>query len=172
MSYTTIYDKIGEGYNKTRKADPYITTRLFDLLDSQKDKSYLDIGCGTGNYTIALNELGVNLIGVDPSDKMLEEARSKSNNINWLHGYAETIPFSNQQFDGAIATLTMHHWSHLENSFLEIARVLKPQSRFVVFTFTPLQESGYWFNHYFPEMMKKSIKKAIPQEIVINAAKK
>ena len=120
MSYTTIYDKIGEGYNKTRKADPYITTRLFDLLDPQKDKSYLDIGCGTGNYTIALNELGVNLTGVDPSDKMLEEARSKSNNINWLHGYAETIPFSNQQFDGAIATLTMHHWSHLENSFLEI----------------------------------------------------
>jgi len=170
MSHSTIYDKIGEGYNKTRKADPYIAARLFDLLQPQQNSTYLDIGCGTGNYTIALNEMGVNLTGVDPSEKMLQEARAKNNNIIWTHGYAETISFNNQHFDGIIATLTMHHWTHLENAFLEIARVLKPHGKFVVFTFTPLQESGYWFNHYFPEMMKKSIKKAIPQDIVINAA--
>ena len=168
----TIYNKIGAGYNHTRTADPYIAERLVELLQPKDGGCYLDIGCGTGNYTIKLAERGLSMTGIDPSDVMLTEAKTKSNLINWVHGQAEDIEFPDDTFDGAIATLTTHHWSDLGAGFRELFRVLKQGARMVLFTFTPEQEQGYWLNYYFPEMMKKSVRKAIPMAVVESAALK
>ena len=152
-----LYDDIGVGYNATRQADPYITEKLFQFLSPQADKVYLDIGCGTGNYTIALSNRGLNFYGVEPSEKMLAIARSRNKTINWLLGQAEQIPANDHRFDGAIATLTIHHWADLKKSLKEINRVLKNGSGIVFFTATPRQMEGYWLNHYFPKMLNDSI---------------
>ena len=53
------YDKIGINYNLTRKADNYLTERLYALLNPDKSGIYLDIGCGTGNYTIEFQKKGL-----------------------------------------------------------------------------------------------------------------
>lgn len=151
------YDAIGSGYNATRKADPYLTSRLLFLLNPQNGKIYLDIGCGTGNYTSALADAGVKLIGVDPSQQMLDKARLRNQNVIWLHGSAEQIPAEDKQFDGIIATLTIHHWTNLKKAFAEISRVLSDDGRFVLFTSTPEQMRGYWLNYYFPKMLHASI---------------
>ena len=74
----TVYETIGEGYNATRQADPFLTERFFHLLQALNNGLYLDIGCGTGNYTIALAGRGLNFYGVDPSEKMLAEARLRA----------------------------------------------------------------------------------------------
>ncbi|MCD9853344.1 methyltransferase domain-containing protein [Epilithonimonas sp. JDS] len=151
------YNLIGENYNQTRKADPFLTERIFHLLNLKNDDKILDIGCGTGNYTIALSEKGLDFIGIEPSEKMLNEAKSKSENVNWVLGNAEHLPFENKSFDSAIATLTIHHWKNLENGFSEVFRILKNEGQFLIFTSTSEQMKNYWLNHYFPEMMKKSI---------------
>ena len=126
-------------------------------MNPKDGQSFLDIGCGTGNYTIALNEMGVEFTGIDPSEEMLKTAKSKSEKINWLKGHVEKIPFSNQTFDGAIATLTIHHWPDLKKGFGEIFRVLKPDANLVIFTSTPEQMKGYWLNHFFPKMLADSM---------------
>jgi ubiquinone/menaquinone biosynthesis C-methylase UbiE len=41
-------------------------------------------------------------------------------------------------------------------AFREIARVLKPGGKFIIFTATPAQMKSYWLNHYFPQMMAGS----------------
>jgi len=64
----TKYDRIGDNYNLTRKADTFISDRLFYHLNPDKNKQYLDLGCGTGNYTIELFKKGVRIIGIDPSE--------------------------------------------------------------------------------------------------------
>lgn len=151
------YDKIGTGYNSTRQADPYLTSRLFSLLRPQNDKLYLDIGCGTENYTSVLADKGLNFIGVEPSEKMLSEAKSKNQNIKWLNGTAEQIPTDDKTFDGIIATLTIHHWTDIRKAFIELNRVLADNGRIVMFTSTPEQMKGYWLNHYFPKMLYFSI---------------
>lgn len=151
------YDTIGTGYNSTRQADPYLTERLLFHLQPKSEGTYLDIGCGTGNYTIALAERGFKFVGVEPSAQMLNEARSRNQEINWLQGTAEQIPAGNEEFDGLIATLTIHHWKDLEKAFSEISRVLSKNGRFVLFTSTPEQMKGYWLNHYFPKMLHSSI---------------
>ena len=75
---------------------------------------------------------------------MLNTATSKNQLINWTLGTAENIPFPNQYFDGAIASLTLHHWDSLQKGFIEINRVLKANSRLTIFAFTETQVLGYW----------------------------
>jgi len=67
------YDKIGIDYNLTRKPDKFLTRKLLSHLNPKNDGLYLDIGCGTGNYTIELRKNGFQFIGIDPSEKMLVE---------------------------------------------------------------------------------------------------
>ncbi len=151
------YNTIGVDYNKTRIADPYLTEQLIYYLYPQENEHYLDIGCGTGNYTIELQKKGIKCIGIDPSTKMLNIAKSKNQKVDWRIGTAENTGLSNNCVDGIIASLTIHHWTDLSNAFSELFRVLKPNGRIVIFTSTPKQMRGYWLNHYFPNMLTKSI---------------
>ena len=157
MKTNTLYDHIRLGYNSTRKADSFITERLFQLLAPRSNNLYLDIGCGTGNYTIALANKGLRFYGLEPSEEMLSTARQKNDEINWLRGNAEKIPLIDNVFDGAIATLTIHHWVNLKKAFKEIARVVKPGGPVIIFTALPEQMQYFWLNYYFPMMLRNSI---------------
>lgn len=151
------YDKIGTDYNLTRKADKYLTEQLLRHLKPIKSGKYLDIGCGTGNYTNELQKSGFQFIGIDPSKQMLEKANLKNDEIDWKVGTAENIVLPENFIDGVMASLTIHHWTNLKNGFSELNRVLKPNGRMVIFTSTPKQMRGYWLNHYFPKMLSDSI---------------
>ena len=93
------YDLIGQNYNETRKADAFIVSRILDLLDCEKSDKILDVGCGTGNYTIEISKNDFEIVGIEPSEKMLSEAKTKNQKINWVQGVAENIPFENESFD-------------------------------------------------------------------------
>lgn len=151
------YDTIGKNYNLTRKADKYLTEQLLYHLQPTKGEKYLDIGCGTGNYTNELQKKGFDFIGIDPSELMLEKAKLKNNKIHWKIGSAEHTGLPENFVDGIIGSLTIHHWTDLTNGFSELNKVLKPNGRIVIFTSTPEQMKGYWLNHYFPKMLSDSI---------------
>ena len=165
----TKYDKIGINYNQTRKADPYLTQQLLKHLNPTKDGLYLDIGCGTGNYTIALQAKGFQFIGIDPSIEMLQKAQLKNHNISWRIGTAERTDLPQQSIDGIIGTLTIHHWTNLNRAFSELEYILKPEGKIVIFTSTPKQMEGYWLNHYFPKMLEASILQ-MPSLMVVEEA--
>jgi len=154
----TKYDTIGTGYNQTRQADDYLTSRLIALLDPNQNDQYLEIGCGTGNYTSQLEGKGFTCVGVDPSDKMLNTARKVHPNMAWYQGKAEKTGFADDTFNGVFGVLTIHHWTDLRKGFNEAYKILKPDGKLVIFTSTPEQMKGYWLNHYFPQMMTDSIK--------------
>jgi len=82
------YDKIGTDYNLTRKADRYLTEQLFHHLRPTINGIYLDIGCGTGNYTNEFHKKGFGFIGIDPSEKMLAKAKLNNAKIDWKIGSA------------------------------------------------------------------------------------
>lgn len=166
------YDTIGVGYNSTRMADVELTNNLLRHLDPEVDGRYLDIGCGTGNYTIELANRGYNMTGMDPSRRMLEEARARSNKVQWRMGSAEATGLDLSSFDGIIATLTIHHWSNLEKGFKELKSVLKTNGKMVIFTSTPQQMEKYWLNHYFPKMLKDSMQQMPDLKVVELAMKK
>ncbi|WP_298417244.1 class I SAM-dependent methyltransferase [uncultured Kordia sp.] len=151
------YDHIGNGYNNTRKADPYILERLQYHLNAINEGLYLDIGCGTGNYTTKLHQRDTQFIGIDPSEKMLTNARKAHSDVIWKQGKVEQLPLEDTSIEGIIGTLTLHHWDSLEKGFSELYRVMKSYANLVFFTSTPLQMKGYWLNHYFPKMLADSM---------------
>jgi len=152
------YERIARSYDRHRGADPSIVQTLNRLIAPSAGRRYLDVGCGTGNYTHALSEAGLDLSAIDPSTGMLALARAKQAREIWIAATAEALPFPDGTFDGAYTTLAIHHFSDLETAVAEIFRVLR-QGRYVMFTSDPEQMRGYWLNHYFPEMMARSTAK-------------
>ncbi|GAA3519238.1 hypothetical protein GCM10022393_36740 [Aquimarina addita] len=161
------YDTIGRGYNTTRKADPYLFSQLYALLNPSKNGTYVDIGCGTGNYTKQFAKKGYSFIGIDPSKKMLQRAAFDKNSVQWKIGNAENLNLPSGSIDGIIASLTLNHWSNLNTSFASLSRILKQEARIIIFTATPEQMKGYWLNHYFPKMLEDSIQQ-MPSLSIIN----
>jgi SAM-dependent methyltransferase len=136
-----LYDRIGATYDATRHAAD-LSVNLIRLLD-RNGARLLDIGCGTGNYTLALSEAGYGIIGLDRSQRMLGQARQKSGGLALVGGDAAALPFPARRFDGVICTLALHHFADLETSFAEARRVLNG-GRLVVFTAFPEQMTHYW----------------------------
>jgi predicted TPR repeat methyltransferase len=66
-----LYDRIGSSYARSRRADAAIAQTLADQLRLTPFGTYLDLGCGTGNYTVALGAMGGVWRGVDVSEVML-----------------------------------------------------------------------------------------------------
>lgn len=152
-----LYDSIGGGYDRTRQADPRIVEKLIHHLRPRDGGAYVDVGCGTGNYTVALARAGAwHVTGVDVSEVMLAEARAKEAKVDWRMGECAALPLDPAGFDGAIATMLLHHVDELAAAFAGVRRVLKPDARLVLFTATPEQIEGYWLNAYFPELMRRA----------------
>ena len=149
------YDAIGEGYDGTRRADPRLVERLIGHLAPVPGGRYLDLACGTGNYTAALAARGLDMTGIDTSDVMLAAARAKAPGIAWSKGRAEDLPYADGSFDGVMCSFAIHHFGDVGAAFAEVARVLG-RGRLVILTATPAQMAGYWLNWYFPEAIVRS----------------
>ena len=163
-----LYDVIGRTYAQSRRADPVIAHTLAEELRLIDSGAYLDLACGTGNYTAALSALGGIWTAIDVSEVMLAQARSKYSAISWVQSKADSLPFSSAIFDGAICTLAIHHFENLDSPFTEVRRTLR-SGRFVIFTGLAEQMRNYWLCHYFPQMMTHSIGR-MPSEQSVRAA--
>jgi SAM-dependent methyltransferase len=172
-----LYDRIGVGYDRFRRADAHIAHRLFHLVRNESEGSciatdlYLDVACGSGNYTIALSEMGLRMVGIDQSETMIAAARQKSGDVRWSVADAERLPFPDHTFAGAVCTLAIHHFSSLEPVFAEVYRTLR-SGKFVIFTATKEQMARYWLNEYFPEAMRASIDRMPSASAVAESLKK
>lgn len=93
----------------------------------------LDVGCGTGLETMRLAELVTpsgRVVGIDASEKFLTEARrraaSAGRSIDYRHGDAQQLPFSEKTFDVARAERLFPYLADPERALAEFVRVTKP----------------------------------------------
>ncbi len=151
-----LYDTIGVGYDATRCADPYILSRLLHHLNPAAGATYLDVGCGTGNYTIAMSDAGVRIAGVDFSSAMLAQAHEKQPLLRLHQARAEALPFKSGTFAGATCTFVHHHMDDPIAALVEVRRVLRPGSRLVLLNSTHEQLRHYWLWEYFPKALAQA----------------
>lgn len=163
-----LYDRIGSTYGISRRADPSIVQAIVTEMRPRVDGIYLDLACGTGNYTAALSGLGGTWGAIDDSEVMLAQARQKSGRIAWVRSRADALPFPDASFDGVVCTLAIHHFPDLDAVFAEVRRTLH-SGPFVIFTGLAEQMRHYWLCHYFPEMMARSIRR-MPTELHVRSA--
>jgi len=148
------YNSIGKTYNTTRKADLRITDMIINLLNINATATVVDIGAGTGNYSFELAQKGFNILAIEPSQIMREQAKNHRN-LRWIKGMAEKLPIKENYADGVICILATHHFSDLTLAFKEMMRILKSNGKLVIFTFDPrLYSENFWISEYFDEIVK------------------
>ncbi len=97
----------------------------------------LEIGCGTGFFTLNLHQAGVmkSAAVTDISAGMVEVAQRNARGLGFeVEGRvadAERIPYEDNSFDLVIGHAVLHHIPDVEQSLREALRVLKPGGRFV-----------------------------------------
>ncbi len=111
----------------------------------------LDFGCGTGEFLQSLRRHGFagELCGCDVSGGMLAEAarRWPDDRPPALHQSENAwLPYPANGFDVVLACCVLHHVPPAQHPavFLELARVLKPGGRLVVFEHNPLNPLTRW----------------------------
>ncbi|MEM7440858.1 MAG: class I SAM-dependent methyltransferase [Pseudomonadota bacterium] len=95
-------------------------------------KSALDVGCGEGRFCRKLTALGVKTVGVDPIDAMVEEARSRDPDGTYRNGFAENLPFPDNEFDLVVSYLTLIDIDALDKAAAEMVRVLRPGGHLLI----------------------------------------
>lgn len=153
-----LYDRIGRGYDDTRRADLRVAKPLMDLLGPPDAGPVLDVGCGTGNYTAVLAAHGYDMTGLELSSEMLDRARAKLPDATFHQGSVMDLPFADGQFGRAVCTLAAHHFPDKEAAFREVRRVLTT-GPFVLFATFAEQTRRYWLARYFPRMIERSAAK-------------
>jgi SAM-dependent methyltransferase len=137
-----IYDTIGVDYANLRKPDPRIAARLHSALgDAQR---VLNVGAGAGNYEPTDREV----VAIEPSAEMIRQRPEGAAPV--VQGSAEALPFADNSFDAAMASLTVHHWADKAKGLSEMRRVSR--GPVVLFTFDPAYRSC-WLTDYFPEII-------------------
>jgi len=96
----------------------------------------LDAACGTGDLAIAAARVGGRVTGLDFSARMLERARRKAPELEWVEGDVLALPFEDGSFDAVTIGFGIRNVSDLEVGFRELARVLRPGGRIAVLEIT------------------------------------
>jgi demethylmenaquinone methyltransferase/2-methoxy-6-polyprenyl-1,4-benzoquinol methylase len=96
----------------------------------------LDAACGTGDLALADRKAGGEVTGLDFSERMLERARRKSDQIEWVQGDALALPFEDASFDAATIGFGIRNVDDLDAGLRELARVVRPGGRLAVLEIT------------------------------------
>ena len=147
----TLYNSIGQNYNRTRKADSRIVDRLISLLDLPKGSTIADVGAGTGNYSNAIAQSGYRVVAIEPSEVMQSQKRVSSH-VTWLTAAAEQIPLPDNAVDGAVVMLALHHFDDIEGGIREIDRIVAT-GKIVIFAFEQSKIPDFWLADYFPDFI-------------------
>jgi ubiquinone/menaquinone biosynthesis C-methylase UbiE len=121
------YDRFAAEYARNRRVQPDLLRALVAGGDIRPASRVLEVGCGTGNYIIALEGLtGCSCRGIDPSEEMLARARERSGAVQFQAGRAEALPWPEESFDLVFSVDAIHHVGDRPQAFLEAFRVLSP----------------------------------------------
>jgi demethylmenaquinone methyltransferase/2-methoxy-6-polyprenyl-1,4-benzoquinol methylase len=96
----------------------------------------LDACCGTGDLAIAGTRAGGRVTGLDFSERMLERARHKAPELEWVSGDLLSLPFADGSFDAVMVGFGVRNVADLELALLELRRVLRAGGRLGVLEIT------------------------------------
>lgn len=154
-SYNAVRAAAGHGEGETQAIYQRLWTRLADTqiasaatvvvqnifanngesLGAIRGKSVLDMGCGSGRFSLALAKLGAaKVVGIDLGKESLERARRLAEqqgvgNVVFTHGDVLDLPFDNESFDFVMCKGVLHHTGNLTRGLDEYFRVMKAGGR-------------------------------------------
>lgn len=130
------------GFNKLYKPREVKFRQYLDLLNIRKGMRLLDVGCGDGVHLDRIvKTFKVKGFGADVSKKSIERAKKQSSkNIKYFVGSAINLPFNNNYFDRVVSFDTLEHIEKQKKAISEMARVLKPGGKLLIYTINKNQK--------------------------------
>jgi ubiquinone/menaquinone biosynthesis C-methylase UbiE len=134
------YDvKWGIDFGETGQSQ--VLGKLRKLIGADSEKGFehaLEIGCGTGYFSLNLAGAGVlrdvTCTDISPGMVAALNANAKQlgrDNVRAICADAEALPFGDESFDIVFGHAVLHHLPDLDRAFREFHRVLKPGGRIV-----------------------------------------
>jgi ubiquinone/menaquinone biosynthesis C-methylase UbiE len=125
------------GHSIRTAAERAAWDRILDLILPAGDAlEALDIGCGTGFFSLELAFRGHRVTGVDFAPSMIAQARKKAAErqatIRYEEADAEQLPFAAGSFDMAVSRHLLWTLPHPERAMDEWIRVLRPGGRLII----------------------------------------
>jgi demethylmenaquinone methyltransferase/2-methoxy-6-polyprenyl-1,4-benzoquinol methylase len=156
----TMFDRIAPVYdamNRIMTAGLDLRWRRLTAAAAVRDGDrVLDAACGTGDLALADLRAGASRVtGLDFSARMLERARRKSTEIEWLQGDMLALPFADGTFDAATVGFGVRNVADLPLALRELRRVLRPGGRLAILEITQPRGLlkpffGLWFDRVVP----------------------
>ena len=119
-----------------------ITEKTLRLMDLHPGERVLDLGCGSGWATRLLARLVAGgkegfgqVVGLDVSDEMVRQARAASSdfdNILYVWGSAQQIPWEENFFDKVLSVESFYYYADQERALHELFRVMAPKGRLFI----------------------------------------
>jgi demethylmenaquinone methyltransferase/2-methoxy-6-polyprenyl-1,4-benzoquinol methylase len=114
---------------------------------------------GTGDLAIGARRRGAEATGLDFSAQMLERARRKRGDVEWVQGDALALPFEDGSFDAATVGFGVRNVDDLDLGLRELRRVLRVGGRVGILEITtprgPLAPFyKLWFDRVVPLLGK------------------
>ena len=151
------HTEIPSGYDKARDHGPEFLSLWMRALDPyigrRTVERVLDLGCGTGRFSDALSvHFSVDVVGVDPSVKMLDQARRKPHrgNVKYLLASAEAVPLPPASVDVVFMSMAFHHIGDRMLAARECRRVLRAEGVVCIRTGTRERVHAYPDVPFFP----------------------
>lgn len=155
MDYDTT--EIAVVYDRARDHGPENLQLWMSVLSTCTGKEpitrILDLGCGTGRFTEALAaHFDADVIGVDPSTKMLDQARKKLRDprVQYQSGSGEAIRLADGSVDLVFMSMCFHHFTDPKAAARECRRVLRDGGTAVLRTGVRDRISSYPYTEFFP----------------------
>jgi demethylmenaquinone methyltransferase / 2-methoxy-6-polyprenyl-1,4-benzoquinol methylase len=128
------YDRMGAVMSFGQ--DPRWRRALVRALAPRPGQRVLDVATGTGMVAFALARRGCEVVGLDQSEEMLAQARTKlaanpalAARLSFVRGEAEQLPFSDGEFDALSFTYLLRYVDDPAATMAELARVVRPGGR-------------------------------------------
>jgi ubiquinone/menaquinone biosynthesis C-methylase UbiE len=121
MPTETLYQKTADVYDVRHNSPTTERVRILEkfLIRKYAQGKSLDVGCGTGYHLDLVDDI----VGLDPSREMLENARAKGKRL--VLGKGEHLPFKDGTFDTVLCLFSVLNVCDAEKASREIRRVLK-----------------------------------------------
>ena len=155
MDYDTT--DIPLAYDRGRDHGPEVLHLWMNVVSSdvetERINTILDLGCGTGRFSEALAvHFDAEVVGVDPSTKMLEQARRKLRDprVRYEFGCGEAIPLPNNSVDLTFMSMIFHHFDNPRLAARECRRVLRDGATAFLRAGTRERISSYPYVDFFP----------------------
>lgn len=100
----------------------------------QTGTQYLDIGCGSGMAAQMAAARGAKVSGVDAATELLDIAKTRVTEGNFLESDLENLPFSNQTFDVVTGFNSFQYAGNPVVALGEAQRVTKPDGAIIIMT--------------------------------------